>query len=58
VAWDLARRLPGRGAYLHLENECFERFARRKPFLRALRAAVGTEERRRLVTDARSFSAS
>jgi len=34
---DVAARLPGRGAYLHLRLACLERAQRRKAFARALR---------------------
>jgi predicted RNA-binding protein YlxR (DUF448 family) len=58
VAWDRERRLPGRGAYLHIEHECFDRFVRQKAFLRTLRRTVGSDERRRLVSEAKARSAS
>ena len=53
VTWDPSRRLSGRGAYLHLEGECLERFMRRKPSLRSLRVAISREERCRLVSEAK-----
>ncbi|MGH7806024.1 MAG: YlxR family protein [Candidatus Binatia bacterium] len=56
VAWDRERRLPGRGAYLHLEDECVTRFARQKPFVRSLRASVASEDRQRLASEARMFT--
>ena len=34
---DPRARLPGRGAYLHLSQECFEQAVRRRAFARALR---------------------
>jgi uncharacterized protein len=49
VAWDRERRVPGRGAYLHLEDECLTRFTRQKPFVRGLKASIGNEDRKRLV---------
>ncbi|GAA0899050.1 hypothetical protein GCM10009559_62740 [Pseudonocardia zijingensis] len=36
---DLRRRLPGRGAWLHLAQECLDRAERRSAFPRALRVA-------------------
>jgi uncharacterized protein len=36
---DTLARMPGRGAYLHPSQECFERARRRKAFPRALRVA-------------------
>jgi uncharacterized protein len=38
---DVAMRLPGRGAYLHLSLACLERAQRRKAFQRALRLPAG-----------------
>ncbi|HEY1621580.1 MAG TPA: YlxR family protein [Streptosporangiaceae bacterium] len=35
---DVVARLPGRGAYLHRSQECWERAQRRKALTRALRA--------------------
>ena len=49
VTWDRERRLPGRGAYLHLEDECLTRFTRQKSFVRGLKASIGNEDRKRLV---------
>lgn len=37
LVWDLRRRLPGRGAWLHRTTECLEKAARRKAYQRALR---------------------
>ena len=34
---DPRARLPGRGAYLHLSQKCFEQAVRRRAFARALR---------------------
>ncbi|HTP16169.1 MAG TPA: YlxR family protein, partial [Streptosporangiaceae bacterium] len=34
---DPAARMPGRGAYLHSSQECWERARRRRAFQRALR---------------------
>jgi hypothetical protein len=34
---DPRARLPGRGAYLHLSQKCFEQAVRRRVFARALR---------------------
>jgi predicted RNA-binding protein YlxR (DUF448 family) len=34
---DPQARLPGRGAYLHLSQKCFEQAGRRRAFARALR---------------------
>jgi predicted RNA-binding protein YlxR (DUF448 family) len=50
-AWDPGRRLPGRGAYLHLEAACLEAFLSRKPFLRSLRTSVSASERAHLVAE-------
>ena len=36
---DHRKRLPGRGAHLHLDLSCFELAERRKAFTRALRVA-------------------
>ena len=55
LIWDGGRLLPGRGAYLHPERTCLDRFVSRKPFLRSLRATVSTVERARLVGE-RSMS--
>jgi predicted RNA-binding protein YlxR (DUF448 family) len=55
LIWDAERRLPGRGAYLHLRRDCAAAFARRKPFLRSLRASVPRAERERFVAE-RSLS--
>ncbi|MET0154202.1 MAG: DUF448 domain-containing protein [Candidatus Binatia bacterium] len=55
LVWDGGRRRPGRGAYLHLRPDCVEAFARRKPFLRSLRASVPRAERERFVAE-RSLS--
>jgi uncharacterized protein len=37
IVADPQARLPGRGAYLHLSQDCFEQAQRRKAFGRALR---------------------
>ena len=37
VVPDPQARLPGRGAYLHLSQRCFEQAGRRRAFARALR---------------------
>jgi predicted RNA-binding protein YlxR (DUF448 family) len=37
---DTARRLGGRGGYLHHQTACWARFAQRKGALRSLRASV------------------
>jgi uncharacterized protein len=37
VVPDPQARLPGRGAYLHLSQKCFEQAGRRRAFARALR---------------------
>ncbi len=39
VVVDLARRLPGRGAWLHPELRCLDQAERRRAFTRALRVA-------------------
>lgn len=38
--WDPARRLPGRGAWLHADPECLAQAQRRGGFSRAFRASV------------------
>lgn len=38
VVVDLARRLPGRGAWLHPELQCLDLAERRRAFVRALRS--------------------
>ncbi|MDO5493713.1 MAG: YlxR family protein [Nesterenkonia sp.] len=43
VVPDPARRMPGRGAWLHPEEECFEQAVRRKAFHRAFRRPVSVE---------------
>lgn len=43
VVPDPARRMPGRGAWLHPEQECFEQAVRRKAFHRAFRRPVSTD---------------
>lgn len=40
VVWDTARALPGRGAWLHPQRECFETAVKRKAFNRAFRRTV------------------
>jgi len=42
---DPRARLPGRGAYLHLSQKCFEQAVRRRAFARALRAAAAPDPR-------------
>lgn len=42
---DPARRLAGRGAWLHPDTGCLEQAVRRKAFTRALRASVGLDAR-------------
>jgi uncharacterized protein len=49
--WDAGRRRDGRGGYLHLQRECFDRFQSRKPFLRSLRASLSSAERARLAAE-------
>ncbi|MBB4933450.1 hypothetical protein F4561_004270 [Lipingzhangella halophila] len=41
VVPDPARRLPGRGAYLHPNHRCWEQAERRKVWKRAFRSAEG-----------------
>nr|WP_229675854.1 YlxR family protein [Hoyosella rhizosphaerae] len=36
---DLRRRLPGRGAWLHFSQDCFDKAVKRKAFGRALRVS-------------------
>ncbi|MBE1524426.1 YlxR family protein [Nesterenkonia lutea] len=43
VVWDTARALPGRGAWLHPQRECFDAAVRRKAFNRAFRRSVETK---------------
>ncbi|GAB3847547.1 hypothetical protein GCM10028800_14480 [Nesterenkonia populi] len=40
---DPARRMPGRGAWLHPDRKCFEAALKRRAFNRAFRTAVSTE---------------
>ncbi|GAA1814192.1 YlxR family protein [Nesterenkonia flava] len=42
VRLDAARRMPGRGAWLHPQRECFEAAVKRKAFNRAFRRPVRT----------------
>jgi predicted RNA-binding protein YlxR (DUF448 family) len=51
LAWDVARRRGGRGAYLHGDAKCVDAFTSRKPFLRSLRASVPAAERARLIAE-------
>jgi predicted RNA-binding protein YlxR (DUF448 family) len=37
VTVDVANRLPGRGAWLHLDRQCLQAAVRRRAFARALR---------------------
>ncbi len=46
---DVARRAPGRGAYLHRAPECWAAFARRRGPVRSLRRSPGRAERAELV---------
>ncbi|MDX2171379.1 MAG: YlxR family protein [Deltaproteobacteria bacterium] len=46
---DAARRLGGRGGYLHRKSDCLARFAQRKGALRSLRATVDRATRAALV---------
>ncbi len=46
---DVARRLGGRGGYLHRQPACWARFAQRKGTLRALRTAVDRPARAALI---------
>jgi len=48
---DSQRRLPGRGGYLHHSAECWADFARRKGFVRSLKAVVSRSERATLFAD-------
>ncbi|WP_051130743.1 YlxR family protein [Nesterenkonia alba] len=43
VRLDAGRSMPGRGAWLHPERECFETALKRKAFHRAFRRQVSTE---------------
>ena len=49
LAADLARRAPGRGAYLHRDAVCWEQFVRRRGPVRSLRRSIGRVERERFV---------
>ena len=46
---DLARRAPGRGAYLHPRPTCRETFVRRRGPVRSLRLTPSREQRQHLV---------
>lgn len=50
---DMPRRVPGRGGYLHLRQDCLARFARRKGALRSLRASIDRPARAALVEQLR-----
>ena len=50
---DVARRLPGRGAYLHADDSCWQAFVARKPPLRSLRRSVDRNLRAALVEELR-----
>ncbi|MGQ7786594.1 MULTISPECIES: YlxR family protein [Actinomycetes] len=43
VVVDAAGRMPGRGAWIHPEQECFDTAVRRKAFSRAFRRPVSVE---------------
>jgi predicted RNA-binding protein YlxR (DUF448 family) len=47
---DFKRRLGGRGGYLHLSAECWDRFARRKGLVRSLGGTVDRTTRAALVS--------
>lgn len=40
LVWDERRRLPGRGAYVHPAEKCWELASKRRAFGRALRSDV------------------
>lgn len=42
---DVAKRAPGRGAWMHARVTCLEAFARRGGFVRALRCVIPKVER-------------
>ncbi|MBI3769495.1 MAG: YlxR family protein [Deltaproteobacteria bacterium] len=42
---DIAKRAPGRGAWMHARATCIEAFARRGGFVRALRCVIPKSER-------------
>ncbi len=44
VVLDAERRVPGRGAWLHPDRECFETALKRRAFSRAFRRAVQTAQ--------------
>jgi predicted RNA-binding protein YlxR (DUF448 family) len=46
---DAARRIGGRGGYLHRSRDCWDRFAKRKGPLRSLRATIDRSARAALV---------
>lgn len=50
---DQARRLPGRGGYLHLRPQCWEDFAARKGPVRSFRTTVDRPTRVALATELR-----
>lgn len=44
LVWDAAQRLPGRGAYLHPLQKCWDAAHKRRAFGRALRSEVRVGE--------------
>ncbi|WP_156184995.1 YlxR family protein [Allosalinactinospora lopnorensis] len=46
VVVDPARRMPGRGAYLHADRRCWEKAERRRAWQRVFRAANGFDTSR------------
>jgi len=49
LAFDVAKRAPGRGAYLHATRACVEGFAQRGGFVRSLRGVIAKGEREALL---------
>jgi predicted RNA-binding protein YlxR (DUF448 family) len=45
----VSERAAGRGGYLHRDQECWEKFARRKSVYRAFHVEIGKGVKRRLV---------
>ncbi|WP_285757890.1 YlxR family protein [Nocardiopsis ansamitocini] len=46
IVCDLANRMPGRGAYLHSDQQCWELAQRRRVWPRAFRAERGLDTSR------------
>ncbi|MCL4554987.1 MAG: YlxR family protein [Actinobacteria bacterium] len=54
ISVDSSGRLPGRGAYIHANEECFDLAVKRKRFEPALRVKLYEDDTSRLRTELRS----